>query len=176
MPRSGNPFISPNYYYHYYYYYYSSFSHQRQPIVSNLSLSKSKSGLFSVFWPISTMLDSHYLSSNFQILNSFYQTFGDCTKRTNYNWYNRLFNAPRLFQFPSKFQVLIPLFVFFKFHSVVSWDSNVYNAVSSLFLLIIKKFGSLTEIRWSVCMLKSQKSLCVSFSRTDSGVCIYEDH
>ena len=44
--------------------------------------------------------------------------------------------------------------------------------VLSLLLIIIKS-GCLAEIRWSVCMLKSQKSLCISFSRTDSGFCIY---
>ena len=31
------------------------------------------------------------------------------------------------------------------------------------FLLIIIRFGRLAEIRWSVCMLKSHRSLCVSF-------------
>ena len=31
----------------------------------------------------------------------------------------------------------------------------------------------LVLIRWSVCMSKSHKSLCVSFSRTDAGLCIY---
>ena len=29
------------------------------------------------------------------------------------------------------------------------------------------------EIRWSVCMLKPHRSLCVSFSRTSAGLCIY---
>ena len=32
---------------------------------------------------------------------------------------------------------------------------------------------SLAEIGWSVCMLKSHRSLCVSFSRTGAGLCIY---
>ena len=41
------------------------------------------------------------------------------------------------------------------------------------FLLIIKGSGRLVEIRWSHCMSKVQRSLCVSFSRTDSGLCIY---
>ncbi len=31
----------------------------------------------------------------------------------------------------------------------------------------------LTEIRWSVCMSKSHRSLCVSFSRTDADLCMY---
>ena len=41
------------------------------------------------------------------------------------------------------------------------------------FLLIIKRSGLLAEIRWSVCMSKSHRSLCVSFSRTCAGLCIY---
>ena len=40
-------------------------------------------------------------------------------------------------------------------------------------LLIIMRSGVLAGIRWSVCMLKSHRSLCESFSRTDAGVCIY---
>ena len=41
------------------------------------------------------------------------------------------------------------------------------------FLLIIIKYGLLAGIRWSVCMLKSHRSLCVAFSRTGAGLCIY---
>ena len=33
--------------------------------------------------------------------------------------------------------------------------------------------GLLAGIRWSVCMLKSHRSLCQSFSRTGAGLCIY---
>ena len=43
----------------------------------------------------------------------------------------------------------------------------------SFFLLIIIKSGLLAGIRRSVCMLKSHRSLCVSFSRTGAGLCIY---
>ena len=41
------------------------------------------------------------------------------------------------------------------------------------FLLIIIKSGLLAGIRWSVCILKSHRSLCESFSRTGAGLCIY---
>ena len=41
------------------------------------------------------------------------------------------------------------------------------------FLLIIIRSDLLAEIRWSVYMPKSQRSFCVSFSRTDTGLCIY---
>ena len=41
------------------------------------------------------------------------------------------------------------------------------------FLLIIIWSGVLAKIRWSVCMSKSHRSLCVLFSRTGAGLCIY---
>ena len=118
-------------------------------------------------------LDSLHPSHYFQVLQSLYQSFGDCTKNTNYNWYNSHFHVPQFFQFPIKVEVLIPLFTFFQFYSVVCWDAKVHNSANFLFLLIIIRSGCLTEIRWFVCISKSQRSLCVSFSRTDSGLCEY---
>ena len=43
----------------------------------------------------------------------------------------------------------------------------------SFFSLIIIKSGFLAKIRWSVCMLKFHRSLCLAFSRTGAGLCIY---
>ena len=40
-------------------------------------------------------------------------------------------------------------------------------------LLIIMRSGLLAGIRWSVCMLKSHRSLCETFSWTGAGLCIY---
>ena len=78
------------------------------------------------------------------------------------------------FQFSSKVEVIIFLFTFFQFYSVVSQDSKVDNFASSLFfLLIIIRSGFLVGISWSVCMLKSHRSLCESFFRTGAGLCIY---
>ena len=91
------------------------------------------------------------------------------------------------FQSPSKIHVLIRLFTFFIFYSVASRHSKVLNFASSLFLflfflfffffffflLIIIRSGRLAETRRSVCISKFQRSLCVSFSWTDAGLCIY---
>ena len=77
------------------------------------------------------------------------------------------------FQFSNKVEVLISLFRFFQFYSVVSRDSKVDNFADSFFLLIILRSGLLAEIRWSVCISKSHRSLCVSFSMTGAGLCIY---
>ena len=74
----------------------------------------------------------------------------------------------------AKVEVLMLLFTFLQFYSVVSRDSKVDNFVISLFfLLIIIKSGVLAEIRLSVCMSESHRSLCVLFSRTGAGLCIY---
>ena len=48
-----------------------------------------------------------------------------------------------------------------------------YSASSFFFLLTINRSGRLVEIRWSVCITKSQRILCVSFSRMDSGLCTH---
>ena len=53
-------------------------------------------------------------------------------------------------------------------------QSQQFCKFSFFFLLsIIIRFGLLAEIRWSVCISKSHRSLCVSFSRTGVGLCIY---
>ena len=56
---------------------------------------------------------------------------------------------------------------------MVSQDSKVHNSASSFLLLITTRFGCQAEIKQSVCISKSLRSLCISFSRTDSGLCIY---
>ena len=140
-------------------------------------------GLFLVFWPISKCcsLDGLDLSSNFQILQPSYQTFNDRSKCTNNNWYHRHLYVPLVSKFSSKVQVLVKRFAFFDIHSVVRSDGKILNTVSSLFfpsffffffLLMITKSSLLAEIRGSVCTSKSQRVLCVSFSRTDSGLCM----
>ena len=63
----------------------------------------------------------------------------------------------------------------FRFLSaVVSWNGQVDYLAGSLFLLLtITRSGRLFKIWWSVCISRSQGSLCVSFSRVDSVLCIY---
>ena len=60
--------------------------------------------------------------------------------------------------------------------SFILWSARTAKSTISqglFFLLIIIRFGLLAEIRWSVCMSKSHGSLCVLFSRTAAGLCIY---
>ena len=68
------------------------------------------------------------------------------------------------------------LFFFSHSFSFILWSAG--KAESTIlqvlfFLLIIIRSGLLAEIRWSVCMSKSHWSLCVLFSRTGTGLCIY---
>ena len=51
--------------------------------------------------------------------------------------------------------------------------SKIHYMASSHFLLVIIIFDLLTGIGWSICTSKSNRFLCISFSRTDSGLCIY---
>ena len=86
--------------------------------------------------------------------------------------------------------VMIGITVTFKFHSfsVLKLGPGTYFFFNLLSVLSSGQperqsllFGSLsffftnrlTEIMWSVCIPQSQIILCVSFSRTDSGLCIY---
>ena len=64
-------------------------------------------------------------------------------------------------------EVLISLFAFFQFYYVGSRDGKVHNSAGSLFFLL--------TITSSVRLprLKSQKTLCISFSWKNSGLCKY---
>ena len=103
--------------------------------------------------------------------------FSYFAKSTNHMWYSRHPHVLQLFQFSSKVEVLILLFTFFQFYSVVSRDSKVDNFANSLLFFFFVDYYKV----WSsgrdlviVCMSKSHRSLCVSFSRTGAGLCIYD--
>ena len=85
----------------------------------------------AVVWMVST----HLLISK-----SLYQSFGDCIKRSNYSWYNRHLLVPHFVQFPSKVLVLVLLFAFFQFYSVVNRGSKVHSFASSLFFFFFLFF------------------------------------
>ena len=78
------------------------------------------------------------------------------------------------FQFSCKVKVLISLFTFFQFYSVVSRDSNCRQFCRfSFFLLITIRFGLLAEIRWSVCMSKSHRSFLGQVLGCAYTICSY---
>ena len=62
------------------------------------------------------------------------------------------------------------------FNSVVWHDGKIrYTAITRffIFLLIIIRSDLLPGIRWSLCIEKSLGISCASFSKMDSGLCIY---
>ena len=80
--------------------------------------------MLSFGWPHS--------SSYFQVLQSLYQSFDDCTKSTNYNWYNRHFHVPQFFQFPIPCKFFIPVLT-----DVFHWSSSDSKSPISRTLLSI---------------------------------------
>ena len=92
------------------------------------------------------------------------------------------------FQFPSKYLSYLLQFQYLSYFShsfsFILWSagtvkSTILQVLSFFFffffffLLVIIKSDLLAGIRWSVCMLKSRRSLCVAFSRTGAVLCIY---
>ena len=58
--------------------------------------------------------------------------------------------------------------------SFILWLARTAKStILQIFFVVIIRSGLLAEIRWSVCISKSQRSLCVSFQRTGAGLCIY---
>ena len=82
------------------------------------------------------------------------------------------FSCSTAFQFPSKVKVLILFFSLsfnFTLWSVGTVNSTVLFVVVVVVVVVVRT-GRLTEISRSVCISKSQKSLCISICRTDSGL------
>ena len=65
------------------------------------------------------------------------------------------------------------LFLFSPSFNFTLWFAGTASQLFARFPFIFFFFFDYHKIRWSVCMVKSQRSLCVSFSRTDSWLCIY---
>ena len=66
--------------------------------------------------------------------------------------------------------------LFFSYYfSFILWSAGTAKStiLQIFFLLIIIRSGFLAEIRCSVFISKSHRSLCVSFSRTGAWLCIY---
>ena len=131
------------------------------------------------------------VSPYLQFFQAFYQYFVDCTKRIDYNLYKRHFHNS-FFSIP--YQVLgtsfiVLFFIIFFFFSVLlgglqeRWNPQ-FGRVSLFFFFCffffffffftITRSSRLSEIKWSICISKSQRRWCISFSKTDSG--LYKKH
>ena len=80
--------------------------------------------------------------------------------------FHNFFNSWARFRYLSSFL----LSVNFTLWSVGTAKSTILQV--TLFCCYCWLLQGLVEIRWSVYIWKSQRSLCVSFSMTDSGLCI----
>ena len=90
------------------------------------------------------------------------------------NWYHCHLHVPQFFFNPlerSRYLSFFSLSFRFILWSAGTGKSTILQIIFLLLLIIIMS-GLLAEIRWSVCMSKSHRSLCVSFSRIDAGLCI----
>ena len=56
---------------------------------------------------------------------------------------------------------------------MISWNGKVHYFCRFSFFLTITTSGPPVEIRWFVCISKSQRIFCLSIARTDSELCIY---
>ena len=109
-----------------------SLSDCKFPLVSMIPL-----GIFAnlnnaVVWMVSILP----LISNSSSL--FFLPFGDRYNHSNYNWNYRHLHVPQHFFFGGgvsvKVQIFVSLFAFFYFHSVICWNSNIYDMVGSFFV------------------------------------------
>ena len=106
------------------------------------------------------MFDGLHSFRYFQVLQSVYQSFGDCTQGTNYNWYNRHFH---ILQFLARSSHIFFFSLSFNF-TLWSAGTAKFTIVQVLsFLSIIIRCGRPDEIRWSVCISKFFRSLSIFF-------------
>ena len=110
------------------------------------------------------------------------------TFKSSRPFYNPLVTVPKApftigiivpFMFHSFFYSLVRsrcLSFFSHFFSFILWSAWIAKStilqILFFFLLIIIRSGLLADIRWSHFMSKFHRCLCVSFSRTDNGLCI----
>ena len=124
-------------------------------------------------------LDGLDSTSDFQFLQSLLQTLKDYSECTDYNWYYLHLHVPQLFKFFGKIQVFFNHFTFFfplqgpPEQQNPLEDKFSFSFLFFIVLLINIWFDLLAGIRWFVFISKSQRISCVSFPRTDYGLCIY---
>ena len=137
-------------------------------------------GLFSVFWPLSIMLKFGWSPLIRQLPSSpvplivlwwLYQKHQsrlvELSPSCSIVFFNSLARSRYLSFFSHSFSFIL--------WSAGTAKSTILQILFLFFfsfffflLLIIIKSGLLAEIRWSVCMSKSHRNLCVPFSRTDA--------
>ena len=75
------------------------------------------------------------------------------------------------FSFLARPRYLFFFLLSFNFTLWSAWTAK--STIRQVLFFSLTRSGSLAKISWSVCISKSQRTLCVSFSRKDSVLCIY---
>ena len=129
-------------------------------------------GLFSVFWPILILLLSRW---SLLVLR-----FPSLAVPLTILWGLSQMYQPQLVSPSTPCSIFffsslassryLSLFAFY-FHFVVCREGKVYYSAGSLFCCGLSQ--GLVEIKYSICMSNSHRSLYVSFNRADSGLCMY---
>ena len=166
----------------YYYFIFCKFSTPAS--ADGLSLESELQQVSSAFQDSSQYSDQCYdvngldFFSDFQLFQSPFQAIGDCSKHTIIFGITVIFMFHRFLSSLARSNYL-PLFLLsliFTLGSARSAKSTRWQFlffISFFFFSIINRSGLLVGIRWSVCISKSLKILCISFSRTDFGLYIY---
>ena len=117
-------------------------------------------------------LDGLLTSSYFQVFQSMNQFFGDYTKNITYNRYNRHFHVPHFFFNSLARSRYLSFFSLFTQWSAETALSTIQQVLFSFFFFCWFCWSSGRDLV-IVCISKSPRRLCVSFSKTDSGLCVY---
>ena len=140
-----------------------SFSNSKSPEVSRTLLSILADLSNAVVWMVSIC---HLISKS---SNPCINPLAYYTKSTNYNWYNPHFHVSQFFYFLKRSIYLSFFSLSFNFTQCSAGKAKSTIGQALFSFLIITRSSRRSEIRWCVCISKSQRSLCVSFPRTDSG-------
>ena len=148
--------------------FHCNFSDSKSPKVSRTCLKILAVLSNAILWRVSTHPPTSKSSRPFNnplvIMPKAPITIGTIVAFMFYSFFNSLARSRYLSLFLHYFQI----------YSVVCRDSKGDNFANSLFfLLIIIRSGLLAGVSWSVCMLKSHRSLCASFSMIGAVLCIY---
>ena len=109
-----------------------------------------------------------------QFFQALFQALEDCSLSANYHYY-RYLHALQLFQLFEEILVFVYLFnrfLSFLLRGLLEQKKITIRQIL-FFLLINSRSGLQNGFGWFICISKSQKIVYISFSKMDSGLCIY---
>ena len=120
------------------------------------------------------------VSQNSSGRNQQYCNLDSLNWSSDFHCFQGIFQLHQLQLVSTSFSYSTPFFVLpqcpstcLSFHCLWFSANGPIGREGHLFLLIITRSRLLARIMWSICISESLRILCVSFSWTDSGFCIY---